>query len=390
MAYKHLFSQSLQQSERVHFAAHSHHLWPDAARVGQMQAFEDAARLADDKWDHIFATIWPTAQAHVAQELHLPDPASVVFAPNTHSLLVALFSSIDKKQIRLLTTDGEFHSLKRQSDRWVESGRVLRDVVAVEPAASFAERFLQKAKQGTDQGRYDIIITSQVFFNSGNVMLALEELAALAGPAGPWVVVDGYHAFMAIPTDLAAVADRLFYIGGGYKYAMAGEGCAFLHAPPGYALRPEITGWYAAFGDLIAPPGGVGYTKDAMRLIGATFDPSALYRFNAVREMLEEQKLTTRIIGEHVFGLQKQLLDMIQSGSAVALREAKLLNPLGNKPAARFLAFEHENAQNWQAALHREGIVTDVRGNVLRIGLGLYHDANDIEDFYKKAAHCLL
>ncbi len=26
----------------------------------------------------------------------------------------------------------------------------------------------------------------------------VEELAALARPEGPWVVIDGYHAFMAI------------------------------------------------------------------------------------------------------------------------------------------------------------------------------------------------
>ncbi len=93
-------------------------------------------------------------------------------------------------------------------------------------------------------------------------------------PDGPWVVIDGYHAFMALDRPFgAAAAGSAFYLGGGYKYAMAGEGCAFLHAPPGYGERPPVTGWFAEFEDLTLPPGSVGYARDARRFMGATFDP---------------------------------------------------------------------------------------------------------------------
>ena len=87
-------------------------------------------------------------------------------------------------------------------------------------------------------------------------------------------------------------AHDLFYLGGGYKYAMAGEGCAFLHAPPGFGPRPPVTGWFAEFEDLTLPPGSVGYSSDAMRFMGATFDPSALYRFNAVQRWLDALGIT--------------------------------------------------------------------------------------------------
>ncbi len=53
------------------------------------------------------------------------------------------------------------------------------------------------------------------------------------------MVIDGYHGFMAVETDLSAVADRVFYVTGGYKYAMSGEGVGMLHAPPGYGPRPK-------------------------------------------------------------------------------------------------------------------------------------------------------
>ena len=66
----------------------------------------------------------------------------------------------------------------------------------------------------------------------------VDELAALGRPDGPWVVIDGYHAFMALDRPFGAgAAASAFYLGGGYKYAMSGEGCAFLHAPAGLRRR---------------------------------------------------------------------------------------------------------------------------------------------------------
>ncbi len=75
MSFKALFARSLgADPERLHFAAHSHHLWPDASFDGPMQAWEDAARLADRKWDKVMDEVWPEAQAHVARELGTGEP----------------------------------------------------------------------------------------------------------------------------------------------------------------------------------------------------------------------------------------------------------------------------------------------------------------------------
>ncbi|MGH6977931.1 MAG: class V aminotransferase, partial [Brevundimonas sp.] len=85
MSRKALFSRALALApQQLHFAAHSHHLWPDASFDGQMQAWEDANRHADDKWDLIFGQVIPEAQGHIAAELDLPSPDNLVFAPNTH------------------------------------------------------------------------------------------------------------------------------------------------------------------------------------------------------------------------------------------------------------------------------------------------------------------
>ena len=375
MSFKPLFSRSLSADpERLHFAAHSHHLWPDASFEGHVEAWNDAARLADRKWDKVMDEVWPEAQREVAAELGTGRPDEIVFAPNTHELLVRLFSAIERERpLRVLTSDGEFHSARRQFARWEEGGTALVERVPVEPFDSFPDRFLE----GAQSGSYDLIFVSHVLFGSGRLFDRVEELAALGRAEGPWVVIDGYHAFMAIERPFgAATADAVFYLGGGYKYAMSGEGCAFMHAPGGFGPRPAISGWYAEFEDLSLPPGSVGYARDASRFMGATFDPSGLYRFTAVRRALAENGLTTARISEYVARLQEHLLAEIGSS---ALSAAELLNPLDRRPHARFLAFRHADAQRWRAELKARNCITDVRGDVLRIGFGIYQDEADVE-----------
>lgn len=375
-ARKDLFSKALSVPGRLHMAAHSHHLWPDATLAAQVEAWEDAAVLADHKWDKALGQVYPAAQGLVARELNLPSPDSVVFAPNTHTLLTGLVSAIGRRPVRILSTDGEFHSFRRQARRWAEAGEAELTLVEAE-GPDFAERFLAAARDGA----HDLIFVSHVFFKTGQVFDRVWDLAALARPEGPWVVVDGYHGFRAVPTDLGPVADRIFYLAGGYKYAMAGEGAAFLHAPPGFGPRPVLTGWYAEFGDLEGPPGGVGYARDAGRFLGATFDPSGLYRFVAAGRMLEAEGLTTPAIAGHVDGLQRALLARIAAGQAGPLREATLLNPPGEGSQARFLALRHPDAQAWKSALAEKDVVVDVRDDVLRVGLSIYHDEGDIAAF---------
>ena len=381
MSFKRLFSRSLDAAPgRLHMAAHSHHLWPDASFDGQMQCWLDAAALADRKWDKVMDQVWPEAQGHVAAELGVPADR-IVFSANTHDFLIRLFAAVPRSgPVRILTSDGEFHSARRQFARWEEEGQALVTRVAAEPFDSFSTRFLEAASTG----EYDLILVSQVLFGSGRIFEYSQALAALAEPAGPWVVVDGYHAFLAIENPfLETTAQSAFFLGGGYKYAMAGEGMAFMHCPPGFGPRPPVTGWFAEFGELTAPPGSsVGYTSDAMRFMGATFDPSALYRFNAIQRMLRSEGLTTAAISAHVATLQQRLLDAI---SGTALGSAELLNPLDDGPHARFLAFRSSRANAWNARLMERDCVTDVRGDVLRIGLALYHDEADIDAFAKLA-----
>ncbi|WP_395644444.1 class V aminotransferase [Terricaulis sp.] len=386
-SYKPLFSRAFAANpDRLHFAAHSHHLWPDASFDGHVEAWNDAAAMADRKWDKVFGEVMPRAQENVARELNLPDPSAISFAPNTHELLVRIFSArAGGGVLDVLTSDGEFHAFRRQAGRWEEGGRIRRRIVPCEPYETFGARFLAAMREKAP----DVAFLSTVMFNSGLRFDHAADLASHAKPDGTWVVFDLYHSFMAMPSDFSTVADRAFLLGGGYKYAMSGEGAGYIHAPPAFAERPINTGWFADFGAMEHKQGGVAYGKDGSRFLGATYDPTALYRFNAVRAMLTQEGLTTDKITNRVAPLREKLLAALEAGEAGALRDARILKPNARGPQARFIALRDPRAVEWKNKLMAANIVTDARDDVLRIGLGLYHDEPDIAAFCEGAKKAL-
>jgi kynureninase len=362
---------------RLHFAAHSHHPWPDASFDAQQQAWLDAARHADLKWDRVFDEVLPAARRHLARQLRLPDPETLAFATNTHEFLLRLLSCLPPRA-RVLATDGEFHSFSRQLQRLEEAGALSVERVPVEPFDSFAERYAAAAARGG----HHLAWFSQCFYNTGFRVADPPALVAAVRDPETLVVIDGYHAFMALPVDLSAVAGRAFFTAGGYKYAMAGEGACFLHCPPGYAARPVNTGWFAAFGRLAAAPAGsVPYAEGGARFFGATFDPTAWYRFNAVQDWLAREGITVAAIRAHVESLQARFLDR---RGASFLADAELLPPPG-LARGNFLAFRHPRAAAWHRRLLDAGILTDCRADRLRIGFGPHLDASDVDAFFGRA-----
>jgi selenocysteine lyase/cysteine desulfurase len=304
----------------------------------------------------------------------------IAFAPNTHEFVARLYSCLDwTRTPHVLTTANEFHSFSRQTRRLEETGRLAVTRVPAEPYASFRERF-----HATPAHRYDMVFVSQVFFDSGFVVEGLEELLSRAAP-GAIVAIDGYHAFMAIPVDLARLGTRIFYMAGGYKYAQAGEGACFMSIPADCTLRPVHTGWFSDFGRLSGAQGAtgegkgspapsiVGYGEAAMRFWGSTFDASGLYRFNAVMRWLHGLGITPHEIHAHVAGLERRFLARLADAD-LALLPAGALTPPERFPRGNFLAFDLDDAENVERRLAAHGILVDRRGRRIRFGFGVYHD----------------
>lgn len=374
---KRFFRRFLEASpDRIHFAAHSHHYWPDVTFDAQIAAWERAAKDADQKWDWVFGELIPAAQAHIARILALPDPSTIAFAPNTHELVSRVLTSLpapEEPVVRFLTTDGEFHSFARQAARLEEAGLAIVTRVPVDPVGTFVERFIREAAAEP----LDLVLVSQVMFGSGFSVPDLGALVRAVKRRETFFVIDGYHGFMALPTSLAAIADRVFYVAGGYKYAMAGEGACFLHAPPGYGPRPLYTGWFAAFGALAeAGATEVPYATSGARFLGATFDPTGIQRFVAVMDWLVREGISVDDIHAHVMDLQRAFVNELDAAD-LPLSSRQLVVGL-DRDRGHFLTFKTSEAAALHARLMAGNLVTDVRGDRLRVGFGLYHDRDDV------------
>ena len=382
MSYKDHFRIALEADpDRLHFAAHSHHLWPDVSFEAQKQCWMDAARLADRKWGMIFGEMMPRLRKKVAGILDLGDPSTLAFGPNTHSFILRLLSCLPQdRPIRILTTNGEFHSFTRQIARLEEEGRAEVERIPARPFGSFTLRFIEAIAGG----RYDLVFFSQVFFKSGYVVRDLPAIVSAVSDSDTMVVIDGYHGFLGVPSSLSRVESRAFYLSGGYKYAMAGEGACFLHAPPGIAARPPDTGWLASFSALEQAEDRVGYGDDGSRFLGATFDPSGLYRLEAVIDLLRSLRVSVTDIHAHAKRLQERFVAGLSGPTLPGLDPERLLVPLAERNRGQFLTFETPEAGAIHQRLMDANIITDYRDDRLRFGFGLYQDEGDVDRLLEK------
>ena len=381
--YKKYYSLFLEKNKGVqHYAAHSHHYWPDVTREASLQYWDDSARYVDEKWNFFFTEKIPATQKLIAEVLNLSKPEQIVFAPNTHEFVYRLISCFStKKRIRILTTDSEFYSFERQSQRLLEDGDVEIDQVSTEPFNTFEARIIEKIKTNN----YDMVFFSHVFFNSGFVIPDLNKIVAAVSDPQTMIVIDGYHGFMAVPTDLSPIEDRIFYLSGSYKYAQGGEGCCFLHVPSKCQLRPSYTGWFAGFSDLSRDKQEVSYPDDGLRFAGSTMDFTALYRLHAVLSLFKSEGLTVSKIHKHIQLLQKNFLIYIKGLNHNQLCTDQLISSNLDQHG-HFLTFEfgtNTNAKKFHDLLQAHGVKTDFRGSRLRFGFGMYQENQIDLEFLK-------
>lgn len=356
-----------------HYASHSHHYWPDVTREAMLEYWDDSARLVDDKWNHIFNVKMPETQKLITHLLKLSDPEQIVFAPNTHELVYRLLSCFDpKKKISILSTDSEFYSFDRQINRLTEAGLAQVEKVQTFPFDHFEERFIEKIKTN----HYDMIFLSQVFFNSGMAVKNLEAIVLAVKNPETMIVIDGYHGFMALPTDLSSIEARIFYLSGSYKYAQGGEGCCFLHVPKNSNLRPLYTGWFAGMAELTGEGGQISYPDNGMRFAGSTMDFSALYRLNAVLHLFQKDEVTVEKIHAYIQKLQLNFREHLLNIDHHYLTEKNIIS-VDYKHHGHFLTFampSQEHAKTLHDELRAYKIMTDYRGNKLRFGFGMYQN----------------
>lgn len=320
----------------------------------------------DDKWERAFARA-ERVRAGFARLLDEPD-ATIALGSSTHELLVRWLSALPlAKRRRLVTTDGEFHSARRQLDRLVEEGVEVVKVAAL-PAATLAERLGARLDDRTAA-----VVVSAVLYENAHIVPHLGDLLAACVRRGAELLVDAYHALNVVPFPLRAQGlAAAFVVGGGYKYCQLGEGNCFLRLPPDRALRPVVTGWFSEFRSLDqAAPGSVTYAAGSSGFAGATYDPTSHYRAARVFDFFVQHGLEPgllRAVSQHQVGLLGRRFDELHADPAVIRRAAAVpLDAIGG-----FLALRAPDAAALGQALRDRGVAVDARGEHLRLGPAPY------------------
>jgi kynureninase len=352
-------------SERLLLTGHSHQAWPDIAREGVAEAWDDAALHVDEKWERAFEK---AERVRDGFRLWLEEPrAEIALDQNTFGLVLRFLSALDlRRRPRLVTTDGEFHTLRRLMARLAEEELLEVAVVSARPAETLAERLATETNERTAA-----VLVSAVLFEDSRIVPNLGALAAACHARGAELLVDVYHALGVMPFPPAGQGlESAWVVGGGYKYLQLGEGNCFLRLPPqADELRPALTGWFSEFAELAGEkvPGAVEYPKGGMRFAGATYDPTSHYRAARVFDFFEQHGLTPEALRENY------------------LRQTTLLAELlGDQETRReqfggFLALQIANADELSRRLAEQGVLTDSRNRHLRLGPAPYLSDEQLE-----------
>jgi len=355
-------------AERLLLTGHSHQAWPDVGFEGQVEAWRDAAELVDEKWGRAAEKAERVRRGYARL---LGDRDGVIaLGASTQELVVRLLSALPLRQRpRLVTTDGEFHTLRRQLDRLAEERWIEVVKVSAEPSPAIAARLIA----ATDD-RTAAVLVSSVLYGNAHIVPGLGPVLEACQRHGAELLVDAYHHLDAVPFSLER--DRLedaFVVGGGYKYCQLGEGNCFLRVPPGReALRPLLTGWFSEFSKLSERVDGVvPYGEGPARWAGATYDPTSHYRAARVLDFFEDLGLTPEVLratSRRQVRLLAEGFDALDLDPRVIARDRSTpLESIGG-----FLALRSPRAGEIAAGLRSRGVLTDCRGDLLRLGPAPY------------------
>jgi selenocysteine lyase/cysteine desulfurase len=341
-----------------------------------MEAFDDAALHVDAKWERAFAKADEVRAGYL--RLLGDAGAGLALAESVHSLVIRFLSTLDlRRRPRVVTTTGEFHSLRRQLARLAEEGLEV-ERVPVDPIDTLSERLAREVDDRTGA-----VLVSAVLYETARIVPGLPRLAGHCAARGCELLVDAYHALGVIPFDLDDQRlESAWVVGGGYKYLQLGEGNSCLRIPPHAArARPAITGWFAEFSHISEEhdPQRVDYMEAGDRFAGGTYDPASNYRAARVFRYFAERGLSTELLRssyQHQVGLLARRFDELDLPPEVVTRDRSA--PIDG--IAGFLAVRSPRAGELKTLLWERGMYTDSRGQYLRLGPAPYLSDAQIEE----------
>ena len=341
---------------RIYLANHSLGRPPDAVEADVREGLAAWYSRLGDAWDDWMAEMgaW---RGRLARLLHAPRDDCVVPKTSAGQGLRAILNTYDAgARPRVVATRGEFDSLDVILREYARRGRIALSLV--EPHAD--GRFDAADMLTAIGARADLVVVSEVVFNTGQRLAALDAIVEAAHRAGGRILLDVYHSLGAMPVDVTAL-DVDFAVGGSYKYLRGGPGACFLYLHPRHLdgqLRTLDVGWFAkrdpfAYrrpdppqfadgGDAFlesTPPVVTCYQSRAGQRLALALDPARIRAYS-----LRQQQRLVALLGEH--GIEARG---------------------GAEDHGAFVVATDPRAGEWCEALAERGVVADARANYLRL-----------------------
>lgn len=376
---KHFANTIAHHHDNLLFQAHSHHLWPDCAYDAMNSYTELVQKKLDLKWDYIFESLIPEAQAIIALMLNWKHKNLIAFGTNTHELIIRYLSGLFEfnKKINIVTTSYEYHSARRLFQNLEHFNWINLKVINTEEKNSLAE--VKKLLTNLPTKNVNVCFISQCSFLSAYTHAETDLIELAKNFPTTHFLIDAYHSFAARLLNYTDAPDNLSLIAGGYKYAMSGEGICFLamNSHEGFH-EPVFNGWLAEFSSINAYNDTTAFmeTTGFWKMMGATFDPIGLFRFVKIWHYWETQHIDPNLIRNHVMQLQNVFVERL---------DPKVLSLLLRFPTfnqGNFYSFnlpKNKNAKNLVKLLQDKKVFVDSRGQYLRFGFSPYIDLADVK-----------
>jgi kynureninase len=295
------------------------------------------------------------------------EPREVALAASTSAALSVIGSALDyTRRNRVIVAELDFPTVAYQ---WmvrpgVEVVRIPSDDgVSIDPA---------RMADAIDD-RTAIVAISHVFFTTG----AIQQTAAIAEAArrhGAFFLIDAYQGAGQVPIDVAALgADAL--LTGPLKWLLGGPGLAYVYVRDEWvhALRPTITGWFAARDQFAFDIHSFDFKDDARRFELGTPALPTVHSAIGGQSIIDEVgvpaiRARNSELTEHLLAaLHERGFDV--RGAARAADRSAIVMIRHPEPAA---AVQH---------LAAHGIIVDSRPGFVRVSPHFYNTTDELDHF---------
>lgn len=256
---------------------------------------------------------------------------------------------------RVLTSSGEFDSIDHILKQYAAKGRAEVEWVPARADGLFHAEDLIARLAGVD-----LVVVSQVFFATGQVLEGLPGLIAAAHALGVRVLVDVYHSYGVLPVDLSALGAD-YAIGGSYKYLRGGPGVCWLYVSPQVldsGLTTLDTGWFAKLDPFsYQRPMPPAFAPGGDAWLESTFNPLGFYQARSGLALLSA--IGVARLRDYSLCQKQRLAD--------ALAERGIASFGASAHSGAFLSIPHAEPMQLAERLRALGVNGDARSAGLRL-----------------------